>query len=143
MYVKALVFRHPPREDQRKPYCSSFSTRFLHAVLYCASFLLIVDVCKCNVKKKIKGSPIPTMIIQTVLAMSVSIFQHYCAQSSPSGFRHFKPKSAKIRSAHVDDPWPPCGRFASYRTTILRCLHGTATEFLRKGFSCHVPYQTM
>ena len=58
-------------------------------------FLLIVDVCKCDVKKKIKGSHIPTMIIQTILAMSVSIFQHYCIQSSPSGFHHYQPESAE------------------------------------------------
>ena len=120
MYVKALVFRHPPREDQSKPYCSSFSTRFLHAVLYCASFLLIVDVCKCDVKKKIKGSPTPTMIIQTVLAMSVSIFQHYCAQSLPSGFRHFQPEPG-------EDSRPPARMIHGHPAEDSRCIAQLST----------------
>ena len=72
-----------------------------------------------------------------------------CAQSLPSGFRHFQPESAqKIRShphgksasACVESASTraevlrhPCGKSASFHTTIRGCPRGTNTEFLRKS----------
>ena len=83
------------------------------------------------------------MIIQMILAMSFSILQHCCcARSLPSNFCHFQPESVEYLSARVDDPWPPCRRSTSFRTTIRGCLHGTTTEFLGKSFvSCTVSLQ--
>ena len=46
-------------------------------------------------------------------------------------------------STWAEDPRPPCGRSASFRTTIRGCPRGTTTEFLGKvSFPCHVLYMS-
>ena len=93
-------------------------------------------------REKIKVSPISMMIIQMILAMSFSILQHCCAQSSSSGFRHFQPESA-------EDSCLPHRRFAATLWKILVMLHNYPQVSARNNhgilrrklsFPCHVPY---
>ena len=88
-----------------------------------------------------KGSPIPTMVIRTILAMfsrSFSIVVHeVCLLFSAI----FNPNLWKTHVHLHGRSAAALRKITSYRTTICRCLRRTTTEFLKKvefSMSCTV-----
>ena len=53
------------------------------------------------------GKKNPIMIIRAILAMSFLILQCCCARSSPSGFCHFQPESARETCVRLHGRSPP------------------------------------
>ena len=91
---------------------------------------------------KVKGSPILTMIIQTILAMYFSILHHCWAWSLPSGFDHFQPDSARKIRVHVRGRAVfPCGRSAQLSADA--CIEQPRNSSEKVKFPCKVLYNNI
>ena len=119
------------QEDKDYPKWKRIACIAIIDVINLIPYLLLSSFCIELFIFHVQISSIPIMIMETILATCFLILQCCCARSSPSGFCHFQPKSAR----------KICVRLPTRKIHVVphNCTEQPQNSSEKVKFPCHVP----